>query len=114
MFEDLLKTEIQQYIRECTGQNVTALALKKNPFPGTDWQFIVAQIAAREKAKGKLPTWFAAEDIIYPSKISVEQTSSETTAEFKSALVSGESLMDLTGGFGVDDYYFAKRVKHVT
>lgn len=114
MFENLLRPEIQQYIRDNTGQNITALALKKNPFPGTDWQAIVAQIAAREKAKGKLPTWFAADNIIYPSKVSVEQTSSEATAQFKAGLVSGESLIDLTGGFGVDDYYFSKTIQHVT
>lgn len=114
MPENLLKPKIQQFIRENAGQNITALALKKNPFPGTDWQAIIGQIAAREKAKEKLPTWFAAENILYPSKISVEQTSSEMTAQFKAGLVSGENLIDLTGGFGVDDYYFAKTITHVT
>jgi precorrin-6B methylase 2 len=114
LFDHLLKSEIQQFILENTGQNITALALKKNPFPGTDWQAILNQIVAREKAKDKLPTWFNAEKIIYPSKISIEQTSSEATAKFKSQLVSGESLIDLTGGFGVDDYYFAKNINHVT
>lgn len=71
------------------------------------------QIAARDKAKEKLPTWFEAENIIYPPKISVEQTSSETAAKYKAQLVSGESLIDLTGGFGIDDYYFSKQVKEV-
>ncbi|MGV3459523.1 MAG: THUMP-like domain-containing protein [Flavobacterium sp.] len=111
---DLLQPEIQQFIRENSGQDITALALKKNPFPGSDYAAIIAQIAARQKAKGKLPTWFAAENIIYPSKVSVEQTSSEATAQFKAGLVSGESLIDLTGGFGVDDYYFAQKFAHVT
>lgn len=114
MFEDLLKPEIQKFIRENSGQDITALALKKNPFPGEDYAAIIAQIAAREKAKGKLPTWFAAENIIYPPKVSVEQTSSESTAEFKAGLISGESLIDLTGGFGVDDYYFARKFAQVT
>ncbi|MCR5862678.1 class I SAM-dependent methyltransferase [Flavobacterium sp. J372] len=114
MFENLLAPEIQEFIRENSGQNPSSLALKKNPFPGNDWQAIISQIAAREKAKDKLPTWYDAENIIYPSKISVEQTSSETTAQFKAKLVSGENLIDLTGGFGVDDQYFAKVVNHVT
>ncbi len=60
-----------------------------------------------------MPTWFLTKNIIYPSKISVEQTSSEKTASYKSRIVSGESLIDLTGGFGVDDYYFAKKIKLV-
>ncbi|HMK06501.1 MAG TPA: hypothetical protein VK476_03160, partial [Flavobacterium sp.] len=49
----------------------------------------------------------------YPAKISIEQTSSEKTALYKAGLVSGETLIDLTGGFGVDDYYFAERIGKV-
>ena len=90
------------------------LALQKNPFPDVEWVEVVNQVAAREKAKGKLPTWFAAENIIYPSKLSVEQTSSETAAQYKSGLVSGKNLIDLTGGFGIDDYYFSKNFDRVT
>ena len=114
MLSNLLLPEIQAYIRENTHQSVTQLALKKNPFPDVEWTEILNQIAARQKAKDKLPTWYAARDIVYPSKISVEQTSSETAAEYKSALVSGESLIDLTGGFGIDDYFFSKKIAHVT
>lgn len=113
MHSHILEPEIQQYIRENTGRPVAQLALQKSPFPGTDWTAILSQIAAREKAKDKLPTWFEAENIVYPSKVSVEQTSSETAAQYKAQLVSGESLIDLTGGFGVDDYYFSKQVKEV-
>lgn len=109
----LLQKDIQQFIKDNTGKPVTQLALQKNPFPDTEWTEIIGQIAAREKAKDKLPTWFEKDNIVYPSKISVEQTSSEATAKYKSGLVSGESLIDLTGGFGIDDYYFSKRVKQV-
>lgn len=93
---------------------VAQLALQKNPFPEVPWTDVLNQVAAREKARDKLPTWFAAENIVYPSKLSIEQTSSETAAQYKSALVSGNSLIDLTGGFGIDDYYFAKIVDNVT
>ena len=114
LLSKLLQAEIQQYIREHSTDDVTKLALQKNPFPGVEWPLIISQVAARQKAKDKLPTWFAAPNIIYPSKISVEQTSSETAAGYKSGLVSGESLIDLTGGFGIDDYYFSKIISHVT
>ncbi|SMO75590.1 hypothetical protein SAMN06265220_103521 [Flavobacterium nitrogenifigens] len=106
--------EIQEFIKENTGADITKLALQKNPFPEMDWILILNQIEARSKAKEKLPTWFTAENIIYPSKISVEQTSSEKTATYKASLISGESLIDLTGGFGVDDYYFSKKFKSIT
>jgi len=110
----LLDREIQRYIRESTGKPVAQLALTKNPFPEVEWTEILNQISAREKAREKLPTWFAAENIIYPSRVSVEQTSSEAAAAYKAELVSGDSLIDLTGGFGIDDYYFSRQVKHVS
>ncbi|MDV6166809.1 class I SAM-dependent methyltransferase [Flavobacterium sp. DG1-102-2] len=114
LLEKLLSQSVQQFIIENTGKPVTQLALQKNPFPDVEWTEIVGQIAAREKAKDKLPTWFTTADILYPGKISVEQTSSESTARYKSTLVSGENLIDLTGGFGIDDYYFAQRLGNVT
>lgn len=109
----ILRQDIQDFITENSGVLVSKLALQKNPFPEIDWILILNQIEAKSKAKEKLPTWFSTENIIYPSKISVEQTSSEKTAEYKASLISGESLIDLTGGFGVDDFYFSKRFKNI-
>ncbi|MET3025816.1 class I SAM-dependent methyltransferase [Flavobacterium sp. UW10123] len=114
MNNPILHPEIQEFIKKNTGADITKLALQKNPFPEVDWILILNQIEARTKAKEKLPTWFAAENIIFPSKISIEQTSSEKTAAYKASLLSGESLIDLTGGFGVDDYYFSKKFKSTT
>lgn len=109
----ILNTEIQDFIDRNIGTDISKLALQKNPFPDFNWTEILNQISAKTKAKDKLPTWFSASGIIYPSKISVEQTSSEKTALYKSGLVSGENLIDLTGGFGVDDYYFSKQMNTV-
>ena len=106
--KDLLSEEVQDYINKNTEVSISQLALQKNPFPALNLKEILNQIEAKGKAKDKLPTWFSSATIIYPSKISVEQTSSERTAEYKSSLVSGQNLIDLSGGFGVDDFYFAK------
>jgi hypothetical protein len=113
LHSELLNPEIQKFITANIGTNVSKLALQKNPFPQFDWIEILNQIAAKSKAKDKLPTWFFTADIIYPSKVSVEQTSSEKTAIYKASLISGEKMIDLTGGLGVDDYYFSKRFKKV-
>lgn len=85
----------------------------KNPFPEIRWNDILNQIASKSKAKEKLPTWFAHRCILYPSKISIEQTSSEVTAKYKASLIDGKTLIDLTGGFGIDDYYFAQKFNKV-
>ena len=110
----LLNSEIQEYISVSIEKDVSKLALQKNPFPQFNWIEILNQIVAKQKAKEKLPTWFTAKNIIYPAKISIEQTSSEKTAAYKANLVFGANLIDATGGFGVDDYYFSKTIKHVT
>jgi len=106
---NLLNPEIQKFINANIDKNISKLALQKNPFPEVEWISILNQIEAKTKAKLKLPSWFATKKIVYPSKISIEQTSSEKTASYKTSIVSGESLFDMTGGFGVDDYYFAKK-----
>ncbi|TDO73546.1 hypothetical protein EV143_105140 [Flavobacterium chryseum] len=113
MNTSILNKSIQDFITKNSGVSITTLALQKNPFPELEWVSILNQIEAKSKAKDKLPTWFSTENIIYPSKISVEQTSSEKTASYKASLISGKTLIDLTGGFGVDDYYFSKKFKVV-
>jgi hypothetical protein len=109
----LLNPKIQDFINENIDKSIAKLALQKNPFPEVDWISILNQIESKTKSKTKLPNWFATKNIVYPSKISVEQTSSEKTADYKTEIVSGKSLIDLTGGFGVDDYYFAKKMNTV-
>lgn len=109
----LLNPEIQKFIDANIENDISIIALQKNPFPKIIWIDILEQISGKQKAKTKLPTWFNTKNIIYPNKISVEQTSSEKTAKYKVELVSGNSLIDLTGGFGVDDYYFAQNINQV-
>ena len=113
MNKSILNIDIQLFINNNISNSIVDLALQKNPFPKENWTEVLNQIAAKSKAKNKLPTWFSSENIVYPAKISIEQTSSETTADYKSTLVSGENLIDLTGGFGVDDFYFSKKIKNV-
>jgi hypothetical protein len=113
MDKSLLSVEIQYFIHSNLNADIAQLALQKNRFPDSDWTAVLNQISAKQKAKAKLPTWFQTSNIYYPAKISIEQTSSEKTAEYKSKLISGDNLIDLTGGFGVDDFYFAKSINHV-
>jgi predicted transposase YbfD/YdcC len=109
----LLSEEVQAFINANSNASIPDLVLRKNPFPHYSWQEIINQIEAKAKAKEKLPTWFATKNIIFPGKISLEQTSSEKTAAYKSEIVSGNTLIDLSGGFGIDDYYFSKRVNNI-
>lgn len=109
----LLNSEIQQFINNNLTTDVSKLALQKNPFEKVDYRIILNQIVCKQKAKNKLPSWFKAENIIFPERINIEQTTDERVAAFKSSLFNGQSLLDASGGFGVDSYYFSKQFKEV-
>ena len=114
MKKDLLNTDIQEFINNNINSDATKILLKGVPFKNIDSKLIVEQIEAKKRCIKKLPTWFNTENIYFPNKLNIEQTSSEITAKYKASLVLGKSLIDLTGGFGVDTFYFSKRVENVT
>lgn len=109
----ILKPEVQQFIADNLHTEITKLILKGSPFKDISAQELANQIIAKQKSKKKLGTWFATNNIYYPAKLSIEQTSSEITAQYKSQLVLGDAIIDITGGFGVDCYYFSKHFKKV-
>jgi hypothetical protein len=89
------------------------MILKGSPFKKLSIQELAEQIMSKSKCRNKLPTWFGAKRIYFPKPISIEQTSSEIAAQYKSDLISGNTLLDVTGGFGVDSYYFSKKMQRV-
>lgn len=113
MNKAILNKEVQEYINVNLRADVNKMVLKPKLFAEVENRELAIQIAGKLKSKTKLPTWFEAENIIYPVKISIEQTSSEQTAAYKASFVSGEKLVDITGGFGVDDYYFSKQFETI-
>ena len=110
----ILNTVNQEYINNNLDSDTTSLLFKKNETISVEIKKLIEQIEAKKRCQKKLPTWFNSDNIYYPNKLNIEQTSSEITAEYKSSLISGNSIIDLTGGFGVDCYYFAKQFKNVT
>ena len=107
MNERILHQDVQEYITNHLKSDLHKLILKGIPFNGVTIQEIANQILCKQKSEKKLPSWFNAKNIYYPPKVSIEQTSSETAANYKASLVSGKRLLDLTGGFGVDSFYFS-------
>ena len=91
------------FIRKHAEADVRQLALQGTKNPEVDLSFALEQIAGRQKAKTKLPSWAAVDGIVYPPHLSMEQCSSEQTARYK-ALIAGKGalIVDLTAGFGVD------------
>lgn len=113
MNKNILHTEVQTYINSHLNDDITKLLLKGASIHNVNTKAIVEQIEAKRKCKTKLPTWFNTNGIYFPNKLNIEQTSSETTAKYKSELISGNRIIDITGGFGVDCHYFSKQFSHV-
>jgi hypothetical protein len=111
--KDILSPDVQDFINSNLSTDVHRIALSKSRFPNVSAQELAEQISSKKKCEKKLPTWFRSDFIYYPPLLSVEQCSSETTASYKSALIKGDTVVDLTGGFGVDSYYFAQKAAMV-
>lgn len=113
MNKHVLDSEVQTYISNNLQADVSKIALLKSPFGEISSAELAGQIAAKKKSAHKLPSWFAREGIYYPPLLSIEQCSSEITAQYKAQLAKGSSLLDLTAGFGVDSLFFAKKMAQV-
>lgn len=109
-----ISPETQLFIREHSSDDVRALALQAKKYPDINMPTAITQIAGRQVAAEKIPSWREMEEIWYPKHLSLEQCSSETTARYKARLFQGDSLTDLTGGFGIDCSFLAAGFKSAT
>lgn len=107
--------QFRQFIREHASDDPMRLLLSASKYPDVDVPFAVEQLLARRQIKDKLPTWYQNDALVFPAKITAEQSSSEQTALYKQRLINAEdALCDLTGGLGIDSYYFSRKAKSVT
>ena len=106
-----------EFIQEYREKDTRQLALQSARFPDVDMPYALDQIKGWQTARRKLPTWAACDGIVYPPHLSMEQCSSEPTAQYKLNLAMewatlnsqlstlnchASRMTDLTGGFGVD------------
>ncbi|GBU07077.1 hypothetical protein AwDysgo_04080 [Bacteroidales bacterium] len=98
-----LSEETKKFILDHQGEDTHLLAYKyAQKAGGVDIRLALSQIHARKAMAEKLPYWCANLEVIFPEQISLEQSSSAQTANYKSSLVCGHDMVDLTGGLGVD------------
>lgn len=100
----------RKFIRDHAEADVRQLALRGTKDPEVDLTFALEQIAGRQIAKTKLPSWAAIDGLVYPPHLSMEQCSSEQTAKYKASIAGdGALVVDLTAGFGVDMAFLSQR-----
>lgn len=87
---------------------VDTLALSLRGLSPHETELVLRRAEGLRRMSTKVPSWAAVDDLSYPPRLSLEQCSSEATARYKAQvarrLVGGktETMVDLTGGFGVD------------
>ena len=106
-----LSAETIAFIEEHARADVRSLALQAKKYPEVDMAMAVVQIAGRQIAEAKIPSWYQVEGLLYPKHLSMEQCSSEATALYKMGLVEGKTFADLTGGFGIDCSFLSRKFK---
>ena len=100
------------YVRQHADDDVRQLALRGSKDAAVNMTEALQQIAGRQTARKKLPAWATLDDILYPPHLNMEQCSSEQAARYKasvchSAVTTANTLVDLTGGLGVDFSFMA-------
>ncbi len=109
MISKLFNPKVIQFIQDHLDIEPAELVLKRDSYPDIPIKEVAAQIASRKKVASKLPEWVNNQELIFPNKQNLEQASSEKTARFKARWAQGESMLDLTGGSGVDTYYLSQQ-----
>lgn len=113
MNQNILTQEFQDYLKIIEQEDFKSIGLKKSLFDGISSAEIAQQLKGIQVAKHKLPTLYSTKNIYFPPSINLEQASSEAAANYKSSLVKGKTLIDLTAGFGIDTMAFAKNFEKV-
>lgn len=112
----LLEKDVQKFIVEHEQADGTTIALLSKTIKNVPPNWLAAQIVGRQKAKTKIPKYYLGVSIVYPPSLNIEQSSSQATALFKAGLLSNilpldSSMVDLTGGFGVDSFFLSQRFR---
>lgn len=108
VLQQMQEPETADIIKNYAGKSAADWLLAARKYPNLPAKLIAAQIETAKKAKKKLPSWAAHKNIFYPSKLALEQCSSEITARYKAQLIAGQTITDLTGGLGIDSWFMSQ------
>ena len=111
--------KLTAFVQEHIADDLTRLVLDRKKWPDIDMDLAVSCIQSRRKLKGKVQEWYMNPELIFPIGLSAEQCSSTATGIYKAGLASditeGKAfrLADLTGGLGVDSWYFSQKAEQI-
>ena len=105
-------TQLTAFVQEHISDDLTRLILDRKKWPDIDMDLAVSCIQSRRKLKGKIKEWYDNPELVFPASLSAEQCSSSATGLYKAGVAEmivgkGARIADLTGGLGVDSWYFS-------
>lgn len=103
--------EVKKLIKDWGNNDVNAFLLKYHNLPYA--KIVAAQLEGKRKSANKFPVWASLENWVFPPMISVEQASSQKTAQYKAAWFKDKIVADITGGMGIDALHFAQTAHKV-
>lgn len=106
-------TKLKDFIAAHMDSDTDKLLLSAAGYPDIDVGYAVGQILIRRQLKDKVPAWYVNPELFFPSRLSAEQCSSQQTAQYKQELIAGKTVCDLSGGLGVDSFYFSRQAEKV-
>ena len=129
---------LTEFVIKHLNDDTSRLILDRGKYPGIDIDLAVSCIESRRKLRGKVQEWYEKKGMIFPLKLSAEQCSSSATGKYKAELAerivkgfldslrslemteeqsaSGNrewTIADLTGGLGVDSWFFSQKASKV-
>lgn len=100
--------KLLNFINEHQGESIEKLLLSSPPSIEVDLKIVASTLKGKEKLSVKNREWARHPELIFVSSQSVEQSSSQLAAQYKSSQYRANVIIDITGGLGVDSYYFSK------
>ncbi|MGX8712828.1 MAG: THUMP-like domain-containing protein [bacterium] len=102
--------ECIDFVNAHKDDDTARLLLGASRYPAIDMPAAVQQIEGLRTAREKWPELLGCEEYEYPPRLNREQASSEATARYKaeSGKWKAKSVVDLTGGMGIDTLAFAR------
>lgn len=109
----MIEKDLKDFIEKHLNDDIRRIVLKKEQFPGIDVKKAVSIIESRRKLSGKFDKWANSDELLLSIPVAAEQSSSEITAVHKQKFCLSGVIYDLTGGLGVDSFFFSRNNRMV-
>ena len=111
--------KLAEFVSQHMSEDTARLIMNRSRWPEIDMDMAVNSIESRRKLRGKVQQWYDEPRLVFPLKLSAEQCSSSSTGLYKAGIaahIAGKDswkLADLTGGLGVDSWFFSQKAANV-